>query len=1667
MTSAYFSLQSGPLTQDWTDASLITTNDNWDNVPSIVGFLGSDDSASITGVDPQTVLAPRTDVIDVIANQTNPNTLSSGGVAEFALANPTVALNGSGTADSPFLMFFLDTTGASNITVSYNLRDLDGSADNAISPVALQYRIGETGDFINIPSAFVADASSGPNLATLVTAVTAVLPAEAENQSQVQVRVITTNAVGNDEWIGVDDIVISANDSALAPTVDISALDGDASEEGSDPGTVRFSRTGSTTDALTVNFTVGGDANTADFTPTLTGSVEIPAGQGFVDVVITPVDDSEVEETETLTLTLVSDVAYTVGTNSSASVTITDNDGDGAGSATVTNATAGALNGTDIFDRNTTQDVAIALTGVNGGSLTDITITLPTGWNGLDVTNVSLSGTGLAGAIPSVSGSTLTLSGATLTDLATGTVTLTGLTTPNPTALTDTGNQLFTIQTAASGGTLTSIAQQPQVLVTIPIANLRDVDANGVALDLGTTVAIAGVATPVVDFSGSDLISFVQDDTAGIGLFLGASSLALTQGNTYIIRGPIDQFNGLTQIEPAISADIIDAGAGTLPTPQVFTIADLLANAETLEGSLVEIQNATITSGTFPATGSNANITLDDGTGTLTLRIDADTNIDGTPQPTSPITATGIFSQFDSSNPFTSGYQLLPRDTNDIQGFNPVVPTVTVAATDDDAAEFPTDTGTFRITRTDSQTTPLTQELLVEFTFDTGAGQATNGTDYEAIVSPVIIPANQTFVDVTVTPIDDLDSEGIEGVRLVLTDTDTYDVGTTNFPSITIIDDETNLTPIFTIQGDGTVSPLENSTVTTRGVVVGDFQGSNELDGFFIQDVTGDGNAATSDGIFVFVPQANAFFGTDVQVGDLVQITAEVSEFNTFTQLDFVSDLQIISSGNAVTATPVTLPETTQGELEQFEGMLVSVTNTLTVSQNFFQGRYGQVTLSEGDRLFQPTNQFRPNTPEAIALADENARRLLVLDDGQDVNSAGDNPNPIPYIGEDNTLRAGDTVSNLEGVLDFGQINSNSSIRDYRLHPTVEPVFTRVNDRPDAPESVGTGANLKVASFNVLNYFTTLDDGSGLTGPNNDQEPRGANTATEFTRQRDKIINAIIATDADVLGLVEMENNGDDSNSAIANLIQGLNDATAPGTYDYIRDPAGFTTVPGGDDAIKVAIIYQPGVVTPIGSSLTTDNTAFEIGRAPVAQQFELNGNGEEFFYVVNHFKSKGGGGSATGLDVDQGDGQGAFNATRVEQAIALQDFVNTLDDIDPDVLVMGDLNAYTQEDPIITLTSGGLVNELERFVTDPYSFVFDGQSGALDHALTTPSLSAQVTGVTEWHINADEPSVIDYNEEFKPQDLYTDEPFRSADHDPIVIGLNLGVTFIEGTSGSEILTGTANKDEINGLGGSDQLLGEEGDDLLRGGGGNDTLDGGSGNNTLLGGSGNDTLLATGSNDSLNGGEGNDVLNTLNTGADVSLTGASGNDTLNGGDGNDSLTGGNGNNSLTGGNGNDTLITGGDQDTLNGGAGDDSLNGGQNKDFLTGGEGNDTLVGGNGLDRLEGSIGTDSLTGGAGLDTFAFGSVNEGIDTITDFTPVDDTIELAAAGFGGDLVTGTLPTSQFVLGTVATGATATVLYDGTTGALFFDVDGTGASASVQIAQLVGNPILSNTDILIA
>jgi len=620
---------------------------------------------------------------------------------------------------------------------------------------------------------------------------------------------------------------------------------------------------------------------------------------------------------------------------------------------------------------------------------------------------------------------------------------------------------------------------------------------------------------------------------------------------------------------------------------------------------------------------------------------------------------------------------------------------------------------------------------------------------------------------------------------------------------------------IAQIQGSGASSPMVGQTVSTAGVVT---QVLNN--GFYLQDPVGDGNDATSDGVFVYTAAAPT-----VAVGDSVSLNGAVAEYTagsaaagTLTELKDISGLSVLSSGNTLPQ-PVEIDLSSAPDLERVEGMRVHLHGggaPLMVQQTNFLGAYGQLTLAAGGRLLNPTNVLRPG-PAALELAASNKARSIILDDG----SSQVNPNPTPYLADDLTVRAGDTLIDVTGVIDFGPATASASgTQSYKIHPQTLPEITRssLNARTTAPAPVA--GNVRVASANVLNYFTTFLDGTSVNDQNSTSQGctegsttnkgncRGADNLIEFNRQRNKILASLSAINADVVGLMEIQNNG---NTAVQNLVDGLNGKMGAGTYAATPLPA--QTGGTGSDAIRVAMIYKPGKLSLQGQAIADIDS---VNNRPTYAQGFVAPNGEKFAVVVNHLKSKGS--CSSGLNADQGDLQGCHNETRKQQATRLLAWLPTVTATagTPDVILLGDFNAYALENPITVLTdSGQVVDLVSRFDPADYSYVFDAWAGRLDHGLGTPSIVPKITGAHSWHINADEPTLIDYNTDGKSVDYYANTAYRSSDHDPLILGLNL-------------------LKQVTGSAGRDTIIGTAGDDVITGGSGIDTLTGGAGRDQFV-----------------------------------------------------------------------------------------------------------------------------------------------------------------------------------------------------------------------------------------
>ncbi|WP_438853517.1 ExeM/NucH family extracellular endonuclease [Agromyces sp. M3QZ16-3] len=549
---------------------------------------------------------------------------------------------------------------------------------------------------------------------------------------------------------------------------------------------------------------------------------------------------------------------------------------------------------------------------------------------------------------------------------------------------------------------------------------------------------------------------------------------------------------------------------------------------------------------------------------------------------------------------------------------------------------------------------------------------------------------------------------------------------------------------IGSVQGSGSASPVVGSTVQIEGVVVGDFQDGG-FDGYYVQD-TGDGDPATSDGIFVYAQN-----GVDVAEGDVVHIAGVVSEFFGMTEITATAN-SVCETGAALPpAAELILPATPEAK-ESLEGMRVTLPQSLSILEYFNFGRYNEIALGT-ERQMQPTAVYEPGSPEALALKEENAANRITLDDGRST----ENPDPAIHpngeeFGLDNTFRGGDLVTDATGVLDY-------RFDLWRVQPTQGADYEAVNLRPEVPE---VGGNFTVSSFNVLNYFTSIGSGGDF---------RGANTQEEFDRQEAKIVAALAEIDADVFGLIEIENNDE----AVFTLVDALNEKL--GSDEYAALDTGII----GTDVITTAFIYKPSEVELAGDFAILDESVdprfdTDRNRPALAQTFADVETGEEVTVVVNHLKSKG---SACAGDPDMDDGQGNCNLTREAAAEAMVDWLATgPTGAEPGRdLIIGDLNSYDKEDPIDVLTEAGYTDLLlAEQGENAYSYVFDGQLGYLDYALAGPGLLPKVTGAAAWAINADEPSLLDYDMTFKKdaQDaIFAPDPFRSSDHDPVLVGFD------------------------------------------------------------------------------------------------------------------------------------------------------------------------------------------------------------------------------------------------------------------------------------------------------
>ena len=540
--------------------------------------------------------------------------------------------------------------------------------------------------------------------------------------------------------------------------------------------------------------------------------------------------------------------------------------------------------------------------------------------------------------------------------------------------------------------------------------------------------------------------------------------------------------------------------------------------------------------------------------------------------------------------------------------------------------------------------------------------------------------------------------------------------------------------PICAIQGTGESSPYQGQQVTTEGIVTAVFQGGGTLGGYYIEQPGCDADMTTSNGIFVYAPNAGA-----IATGQRVSVTGTVVEFNGLTELTNAT-YSVLGNG-VVPPTEINLPIVSNTHWERYEGMLLRFPGQLVVADNSGWSQYGEVYLTP-DRPRVPTDHIDPNDADpsgvtymggsnaAAVTAAQSAidRSYVLLDDGRTTTW----PNPTAWADGNGTLRAGSTVNDLTGVLHY-------SYGSYKIE-TPTPVVFQHAARPSVPDVGGT---VRAAAINMLNYFTTLGGW-------------GASNSGELDRQRTKLVAALQALNADVVALSEVENSDD----AWTHLLSGLNAAMGAGTYAAREED-------GVGQGTRMVILYKPAVLTPITQLYWLNTGIFQ--RPHLTQGFRVNATEGRFLFSTMHLRSKLCD-NATGANQDQGDGQGCYNDLRRSQINALIEHwagIRNASGIEAQ-LIMGDFNAYGEEDPLDRLRAAGLGSNTEM---GEYTYGYASMFGSLDHVFTTVAMGSAITGTAVWHINADEPSSLDYRD--VNQSRYQPNAFRSSDHDPLLVGFD------------------------------------------------------------------------------------------------------------------------------------------------------------------------------------------------------------------------------------------------------------------------------------------------------
>lgn len=1586
MTTAYFSLASGNFSQNWTNTGLITSADNWSGVASIMGYRG-DGLAVSTGADPRTITAhDSARVVDVNHNQTT-GAFTTGGVTEFELADPTIGLAGSGTARAPYLVLHMDATGRENLELTFRLRDLDGSGDNAVQQINVQYRIGDTGAWTNVDLGYFADVTTGPSTLGSDIPVTLSLPSAVNGQAEVQIRIMTTDAAGADEYVGIDDIGVSSVASGSAPAdVTIDDVTLTENDDGTQTATFTVTRSNDNGD-FTVDYATADDtAATGDGDyASATGTLTFAAGSGILSqtVSVTINGDLDIENTEQFFVNL-SNVVNTSGTATIA---------DGQGVGTITN---------DDFPPTVSIGDASLVEGDSGQTYLVFTVTRTDENSEFSVEWATQNGT--ASMSSDYNG-----------DLG-------------EIFFTQGGALSQTISIAVNGDTLV----EGDETLTVVLSNINNtVGSTTIADDTGAGVILNDDVTKIYEIQGAGHTSAMNGQQVTT---LGVVTAIDKDGNGYWIQDPNGDGDRNT-------SDGIYVFTSTPVGPEIVVGNLVRVSATVSEFAPGGSANLTLTE----LVSVTSTVVLATGQALPTAMVIGDTanGADYTPPLTSLGSTTNAFDPTVDGVDFWESLEGMRVTLQDFRttsafksSFGEVVGTMDVGANDSANSR-----GGLTISD-ESPNGTLPADKAFDFNPEriqlddealggsigaiTSVGQTVVGDDVTGIVS-----YGQGFYDVNVTQAVTFDpSTLVKETTTIEANLDRLTVATFNVR---------NLAPIGFNGGDGvtTQTTLNNlSDAITGNLGAPDIVGLQEL-----QDFNGASTTGGSDATLTMTQLIDTIFQrTGIQYRGILSDPYDDQEGGANggnIQVAFLYRAEAVtpSAGNGLVATsnPMIMKYPTADRIgdPRIDGGAFDNTRA-SVPIEFLPAGY---TETQGGSFWVINNHFSSKGGSAVMIGSNLDNEYYAEPLNSDsVKREGQAIAVKAFI--DGILADGNPMN--DKIIALGDFN------DFQIFPVVEIIEGEIErlvaGSGNTPSTFVTGEQVLKALIELLppaERYSYNFDGNGqaldnviatldlLVGAQYDIVHINSEFASQLSDHDPGVASLLFARSAAIA------TEGADVFTAASYLarfgatrgsLTGDDTVYALGGDDLIEGSAGADTLNGGSGFDTVDYTGSDAAVTV---NLTTNTASGGWAAGDTLIQIEnLTGSAFDDFLT----------GSGTlnilngGLGADTMAG-GANNDTY---------YVDNLGDIVTDTSGVADIVYASISYTLVDADNANLTGQVEHLTltgTDDIdgtgnavNNVIRGNGGAntLDGGAGVDTLFGEA-GVD--HLIGGEGNDIldggtgaDTLEGGNGYDTYTVDDAG----DVVVEGASGGFDTVKSTALTYVLgdyvetlnlvgagaqdgTGNAQANTINGNNFNNLLNGAAGADILNGNGGADTLNGGDDNDKLYGGAAGDDLVGGAGNDLLDGGANDD-----------DMAGGAGNDTYYVDSASDTVaeTAGEGTldkvfvsaaafalsadadvETIQVTNAAGAAITGSSiANKIYGADGGDSFDGLGGNDYLAGGLGVDTLNGGDGNDIMDGGAGDDVMAGGAGIDTYYVDSFSDSVAEGADAGV--DTIRTILDGYG-------------------------------------------------------------------